>query len=100
MFLIPIFNFSLATAMLLYCLHVYTYSWSVFNITLVNSRNVSGKISLLKIYVVLYLDYMTVLFNMKITSVCCHLSIVLRFEMRILLSFMFVLFYSLFFLCQ
>ena len=34
---------------------------------------------------------------MKITSVCCHLSIVLRFEMRILLSFMFVLFYGLLF---
>ena len=33
---------------------------------------------------------MTVLFNMKITSVCCHLSIVLRFEMRILLSFLFL----------
>ena len=34
---------------------------------------------------------------MKITSVCCHLSIVLRFEMRILLSFLFVLFYGLLF---
>ena len=32
---------------------------------------------------------------MKITSVCCHLSIVLRFEMRTLLSFLFVLFYGL-----
>ena len=34
---------------------------------------------------------------MKITSVCCHLSIVLRFEMRILLSFLFVLFYGMLF---
>ena len=40
---------------------------------------------------------MTVLFNMKITSVCCHLSIVLRFEMRTLLSFLIVLFYGLLF---
>ena len=40
---------------------------------------------------------MTLLFNMKITSVCCHLSIVLHFGMRILLSFMFVLFYGLLF---
>ena len=39
---------------------------------------------------------MTVLFNIKITSVCCHLSIVLHFGMRIL-SFMFVLFYGLLF---
>ena len=46
---------------------------------------------------------MTVLFNLKITSVCCHLSIVLRFEMPTLLSFLFVLFYGLlfnYFLCQ
>ena len=34
---------------------------------------------------------------MKITYVCCHLSIVLRFEMRTLLSFLFVLFYGLLF---
>ena len=34
---------------------------------------------------------------MKITSVCCHLSIVMHFGMRILLSFMFVLFYGLLF---
>ena len=44
MFLILIFDFSLAASMLLYCLHVYTYPWSVFNITLVNSRTVSGEI--------------------------------------------------------
>ena len=40
---------------------------------------------------------MTLLFNMKITSVCCHLSIVLHFGMRILLSFLFVLFNGLLF---
>ena len=34
---------------------------------------------------------------MTITSVCCHLSIVLRFEMHTLLSFLFVLFYGLLF---
>ena len=34
---------------------------------------------------------------MKITSVCCHLSIVLHFEMRTLLSFLFVLFHGLLF---
>ena len=34
---------------------------------------------------------------MKITSVCCHLRIVLRFEMHTLLSFLFVLFYGLLF---
>ena len=34
---------------------------------------------------------------MKITSVCCHLSIVLRFEMHTLLSFLFVLFHGLLF---
>ena len=34
---------------------------------------------------------------MKITSVRCHLSIVLRLEMRTLLSFLFVLFYGLLF---
>ena len=40
---------------------------------------------------------MTVLFNMKIISVCCHLSIELHFGMRILLSFLFVLFFGLLF---